>query len=151
MKIRLPLHVLLKYDNYATTQSRIESFKTWPIALKQNGESMAIAGFFYTNQSDVVICYLCGVIIRNWQENDDPITEHMKFKRNCRFVNYKCDSLTVKKAIKTNKNDKLLVENDSKVCTIMPTCSSTFKNTNTTENANKDENVLFVLMNLLIW
>ena len=112
MKIRLPLHVLLKYDNYATTQSRIESFKTWPIALKQNGESMAIAGFFYTNQSDVVICYLCGVIIRNWQENDDPITEHMKFKRNCRFVKYKCDSLTVKKAIKTNKNDKLLVENE---------------------------------------
>ena len=43
--------------------------------------------------------------------------------------------------VKKIKNDKLLVENGSKVCTIMPTGSSTFKNTITTENAIKNENV----------
>ena len=42
-------------------RDRVSTFQNWPIQLYQNKHSMASAGFYYTNNSDIVKCFSCGL------------------------------------------------------------------------------------------
>lgn len=44
---------------------------------------MAKAGFYYYNQSDRVSCAWCHGVIAEWEEGDNPFTEHEKFFPQC--------------------------------------------------------------------
>lgn len=64
-------------SQYRTLNKRLESFITWPPGLKQQGLDMALAGFYYTGQSDSVLCFYCGIGLGVWMPNDVPISEHL--------------------------------------------------------------------------
>jgi hypothetical protein len=41
---------------------------------------MAKAGFFYyptEDNPDTTACFLCGKLLDGWEENDDPLVEHL--------------------------------------------------------------------------
>lgn len=47
---------------------------------------LAHAGFFYTNTSDKVCCFACGVVIYDWKRDDDPWLEHHQHSRHCVYL-----------------------------------------------------------------
>ena len=49
-------------------------------------KNLVNAGFVYTGREDYVQCAFCAGIIGNWEEDDDPMTEHTKSFPRCAFV-----------------------------------------------------------------
>lgn len=43
-------------------------------------------GFFYTHIRDIVRCPFCDVEVMSWEEGDDPMEDHKKWKPTCRFI-----------------------------------------------------------------
>lgn len=74
------------YTMYATSETRLKSFSTWPISLKQRPEKLCEAGFFYTGKSDKTVCFHCGGGLKDWEETDDPWIEHAKWFPKCSYV-----------------------------------------------------------------
>ncbi|BFZ24930.1 hypothetical protein BsWGS_27969 [Bradybaena similaris] len=68
--------------------TRIGTYIGW----KSNGKPSVInlvkAGFYYTGHSDTVRCFSCGIEIKNWQKNSDPLTVHSSRNPGCQFVPY---------------------------------------------------------------
>lgn len=52
--------------------------KTYPDA-----EKMVQAGFCYTGVEDVVMCISCGVMLDQWNPDEDPLEEHKKSSPFC--------------------------------------------------------------------
>lgn len=68
---------------------RIHTFniENWPhhrdhVSIKK----MAISGLYFTGSEDKVKCAFCPVVIYKWVCNDDPIADHHKFSKHCRFL-----------------------------------------------------------------
>jgi len=74
------------HPSYATLDSRIESYKSWPIGLKLRPQELAEAGFFYTGLGDKTICYQCGGGLKDWAETDEPWREHALYFSKCGHV-----------------------------------------------------------------
>jgi len=74
------IQVEFEYPEFESIQRRLESFGTWPIGIKQKPMELASVGFFYSGQSDIVICFSCGLQLNEWKSNDNPQIEHTKHK-----------------------------------------------------------------------
>lgn len=74
------------YPNYATLESRLRTFKEWPLSIKQKPEELAGAGFFYTGKGDQTMCFSCGGGLKDWLEADDPWEQHARWFTKCSFV-----------------------------------------------------------------
>merc|ERR1712223_1613549 len=66
--------LLVSYQNKES--ERLKTFKNcWPnpaISI----DKLANAGFIYTRRGDSVQCAYCAGVIGDWEDNDDPMTEH---------------------------------------------------------------------------
>ncbi|KAE9363597.1 BIR-domain-containing protein [Stipitochalara longipes BDJ] len=93
-------------DEFFTLESRIASFQTaqqiskrrasnasskapkslkWPHKFL-SAEELAKAGFFYyptQSNPDNVACFLCHKALDGWEEDDDPLAEHLKHSPDC--------------------------------------------------------------------
>ncbi|CAB0014317.1 unnamed protein product [Nesidiocoris tenuis] len=74
------------FPNYATYDSRLRSYETWPISLKLKPNVLSDAGFFYTGKGDQTICYHCGGGLKDWEETDEPWVEHARWFSKCPYV-----------------------------------------------------------------
>lgn len=92
-----------KYENYAkskkciadysdakmcvsATEEMMEAtFCAWPKRLPA-ADKLLLAGFFYTGNSDEVMCVECKVVLDEWEATDDPWTEHQKASPDCLLV-----------------------------------------------------------------
>ncbi|PMD47483.1 BIR-domain-containing protein [Hyaloscypha variabilis F] len=93
-------------DEFFTLESRIASFQTaQPISKRRasnasskapkslkwphkflSAEELAKAGFFYyptQGNPDNVACFLCHKALDGWEEDDDPLAEHLKHSSEC--------------------------------------------------------------------
>lgn len=78
------------YPMYRLAEVRLKTFDTWPKSLKQRPEQLVSAGFFYSGQSDLVVCYSCGLYLFEWETDDDPWEEHKKLtKKECQHLKLK--------------------------------------------------------------
>lgn len=71
---------------YADESERLKTFKRWPKALKQRPRELCEAGFFYSGYSDRTECFQCGIVLHNWEENDDPWAVHAKHAAYCTYL-----------------------------------------------------------------
>jgi hypothetical protein len=67
------------------------TFYNWPRTdcLYATPKNLAKAGFFYRPNKenlDRVACFTCTVCLVNWEVADDPVQEHVKHGRDCRFM-----------------------------------------------------------------
>ncbi|KIN08425.1 hypothetical protein OIDMADRAFT_187821 [Oidiodendron maius Zn] len=92
-------------DQYFTYESRLTSFQTaqqlskrtsnansnipktlkWPHQ-SPSAQELAKAGFFYNPthaNPDNVVCFLCHKSLDGWEEDDDPVAEHLKHSADC--------------------------------------------------------------------
>lgn len=66
----------IAYPEFRLLPQRMLTFITWPKAIKQKPGELAEAGFFYSGQSDMVICFSCGVVLQQWENDDNCWVEH---------------------------------------------------------------------------
>ncbi|KAJ8666854.1 hypothetical protein QAD02_008516 [Eretmocerus hayati] len=73
------------HSDYRFEESRLRSFVNWPSSCVSPTD-LAAAGFFYVGQTDRVRCFECRTEICNWEEGDQPMSEHQRWAGRCRFV-----------------------------------------------------------------
>lgn len=98
-----PLNRGYTYGWYKNLQTRINTFKEWPISMTQRPEELASAGFFYTGTSDKCVCFYCGLGLKKWESGDDPFVEHAKYAPDCEYLVAKKGEKFIEKC-KINKN-----------------------------------------------
>ncbi|XP_053403092.1 uncharacterized protein LOC123554353 [Mercenaria mercenaria] len=65
---------------------RLITFLHFPEHTGQDIRVLAIAGFYYYGESDIVVCYCCGLWKGNWTRADDPLTIHTRLSAACLFI-----------------------------------------------------------------
>ncbi|KAJ8027422.1 Baculoviral IAP repeat-containing protein 3 [Holothuria leucospilota] len=76
----------LKFPQYESSKSRLVSFRNWTLSYVIKPTALAEAGFFYTNKSDLVTCFCCGLRLEAWNPGDDAWSEHATWSPNCAWV-----------------------------------------------------------------
>lgn len=77
---------LHKHPQYIWFENRLCTFTMWPPQLAQNKRTMARCGLFYSNVSDRVTCFSCGVTLFGWKLEDDPWIEHQRLSKDCLYL-----------------------------------------------------------------
>lgn len=77
-------HSPFQHQYYQSFDKRIQTFKTWTGSVEPR--LLARAGFFFTDREDYVICFACGIGVKNWDSSCDPWSEHQRHKPKCRFL-----------------------------------------------------------------
>ena len=77
----------LRYPEYSLFNKRLETFESWPSDHFLKPEDLADAALFYKGNSDSCQCYVCGLVLEEWEKGDVPKEEHKKW-------NPKCSTLT---------------------------------------------------------
>ena len=90
-KFGVMLHTKPYEKNYNLLSWRVFTFyhhkNNFPSKrISQTPEEMAEAGFMYANMSDHVVCFHCGIGLRNWQFDNVPWEEHARHNPYCAYV-----------------------------------------------------------------
>lgn len=72
-----------------TLESRLKTFEDWPTQMSQKPGELAEAGFYYTGKGDQVICFHCGLGLKDWRSGDDVWEQHALFYAKCEFYQLK--------------------------------------------------------------
>ena len=75
-----------KYPLYSNLRYRWKSFVNYPKQLRPGPTQLAGAGFFYEGMGDLTTCFHCGLVLHNWEAEDNPKVEHKKFQPDCPFI-----------------------------------------------------------------
>ncbi|MCW4345383.1 MAG: baculoviral IAP repeat-containing protein [Candidatus Thiodiazotropha endolucinida] len=67
-------------------QDRILTFHNWPKQIIPDKFCLAQAGFYYTGQSDVTVCFACNLKLNQWDRQDMPWEEHKRLSPDCRYL-----------------------------------------------------------------
>ena len=65
---------------------RLETFLTWPRFALLEPKELADAGFVYTGKEDGVSCYMCKVLLKQWEHGDTAWKEHERWSPVCPLV-----------------------------------------------------------------
>ncbi|KAH3729018.1 hypothetical protein DPMN_054981 [Dreissena polymorpha] len=76
---------LPRYPRYVTESFRHQSYLNWPHAIPTKTECV-IAGFFYTGESDLIRCFQCGIGLKDFSHEDDPMAEHIRNAESCLYL-----------------------------------------------------------------
>lgn len=78
-------HVTSSSD-LASQHHRLTTFVDWPHDHAIHPYDLAAAGFYYLGQNDSVRCFKCSISLHNWDPDDTPWGEHMKWSPQCPLV-----------------------------------------------------------------
>ncbi|XP_059152420.1 baculoviral IAP repeat-containing protein 7-like [Physella acuta] len=67
-------------------EARLRTFSGWTGIRGAPLQEFAQAGFIYIGSADRVQCVFCKGILRNWNDNDNPLEEHRKHFPQCTFI-----------------------------------------------------------------
>ncbi|XP_053396475.1 putative inhibitor of apoptosis [Mercenaria mercenaria] len=74
-----------RYPDFIDYSQRLQTYARWtrsnpgPVCLCE-------AGFFFTDQGDLVRCFQCGIGLKDFSEGDDPIQEHVRYSGECQYL-----------------------------------------------------------------
>ena len=81
-----------KFFNILSTEiidrARTYTFSNWP-SITPSAQDMSLAGWWYTNIADRVICIHCDTMLHNWCETDRPYEIHRLKSPRCFYVRMK--------------------------------------------------------------
>ena len=79
----------MKFFNFLPTETvdraRTYTFSNWP-SITPSAQDMILAGWWYTNIADRVVCIHCDTMFHNWNETDRPYEIHRLKSPRCFFV-----------------------------------------------------------------
>ncbi|XP_071115060.1 baculoviral IAP repeat-containing protein 7-like [Haliotis cracherodii] len=66
---------------------RLSTYRSWDRDTNiASPRDLAEAGFYFLGNLDRVQCFVCGIILRDWQPGDDPWIEHVRRSPRCNHV-----------------------------------------------------------------
>ncbi|XP_060584971.1 baculoviral IAP repeat-containing protein 7-B-like [Ruditapes philippinarum] len=74
-----------RYPEYTDYGQRLKSFARW-YKQKPDPTTLCNAGFFFTNQEDLVRCYQCGIGLKDFSFADNPLNEHVNNSPECIYL-----------------------------------------------------------------
>lgn len=77
-----------RFKHFLLEQNRLDTYEDWPQAMYQRPAELSHAGFFYTGNSDHIMCFSCGLGLKNWFKFDDPWEQHATWRGNCSFLTH---------------------------------------------------------------
>lgn len=75
-----------EYPQYTSFLSRLKTFDSHAPRSRQDKYSLAECGFTYTGTGDLVQCHYCGLLLGQWEENDEVWQQHAVHNPKCVFV-----------------------------------------------------------------
>ncbi|XP_024139825.1 E3 ubiquitin-protein ligase XIAP isoform X1 [Oryzias melastigma] len=72
--------------DYSQIKNRLKSFCNSSWSQKVSPERLALAGFFFTGDSDRVRCFSCQETVENWSQEDAPVDRHKEVSPSCMFL-----------------------------------------------------------------
>ena len=81
-----PLQLSNRKLMLTTKYGRLQTFLTWPQDSPIQPQQLSEAGFYYVGEDDGVKCYVCGILLRNWESTDTAWGEHKKWSPQCPLV-----------------------------------------------------------------
>ncbi|CAF0836428.1 unnamed protein product [Adineta ricciae] len=78
------------HPSYDDLEKRVESFRRCSQEISSHAEALAQAGFFYSESSDIVVCFNCNGSLINYNEKVDPLTEHVRCYPLCSYAKITC-------------------------------------------------------------
>lgn len=76
----------IRHHEYKTVEARLRTYSNWPLNDKQSKEDLVLCGFFYTGQQDIVRCFSCDIGLAEWDETDNPWSEHARHSPHCKYL-----------------------------------------------------------------
>ncbi len=76
----------LSRPDYANEQVRLKSFKYLPQWFPCSRSDCAHAGLYFVRKPDVMKCFSCDVIVRDWVVGDTPEEKHRQASPHCKFL-----------------------------------------------------------------
>lgn len=73
--------------NFNREEERLKTFDSWYLNWIDKVQ-LAQTGMYYSGESDKVKCHFCKVIIGQWEPNDIPVSEHLRFSPNCPLLRH---------------------------------------------------------------
>ena len=67
-------------------RNRLNSFKHWPIQMKQRPDDLAKLGFYYIEIGYTLACFHYGIRVLKWESTDLPDIEHKKHSPYCKYL-----------------------------------------------------------------
>lgn len=113
---------LFIYSKYISYQARLMSFKKW--VYKTPAKDLSDAGFFFSGTDDIVVCFSCGIHVRDWKTKD-PWVEHERLgEKKCSYLNMR-KAAAVKHKESPNKEYKIpcIICEDAESCILYLPCS----------------------------
>ncbi|XP_050531940.1 putative inhibitor of apoptosis [Daktulosphaira vitifoliae] len=94
-QIKTPNHIL-----FSTYTARMTTFDKCQRKMMQKVQYLCEAGFFYigNGQNDRICCFCCSQVLRDWDDNDEPLTEHARWSPKCAWVLFKKGKIFIDKA-----------------------------------------------------
>lgn len=78
--------IIMSDTKFKDFSERVLSFSKWTSSSIQDPRNLAEAGFVFTGNRNSTCCHVCGVVLEQWQTNDDPWEEHKRLSPKCEFV-----------------------------------------------------------------
>lgn len=75
-----------KVSKFSTCQDRLNTFTNWPKYMRPRPTELAKAGLYYCGVGDKVQCPTCNIVLQEWEPNDDPFEDHLKYSPNCPYM-----------------------------------------------------------------
>lgn len=75
-----------RVPDYSNLTVRLRSFKHLARDFPVSDKSCAEAGLFFLRKPDVMKCFSCGVIVRDWVNGDMPAEKHRQANSSCQFL-----------------------------------------------------------------
>ncbi|KAF0752373.1 death-associated inhibitor of apoptosis 1-like [Aphis craccivora] len=72
-----------EYPEYSTFLSRLKTFDSHPLHSYQDKYSLAERGFTYSGMGDLVQCFYCGLLLSEWEKNDEVWQQHAMHNPEC--------------------------------------------------------------------
>jgi len=83
--VPLPPSMNLKQLNLIIEVDRRKTYETCSVPF-MDANQLAAAGFYFTDQSDIVRCVFCGVEIGYCTDGDGALKEHRRWSPSCSFA-----------------------------------------------------------------
>ncbi|XP_060590552.1 baculoviral IAP repeat-containing protein 7-A-like [Ruditapes philippinarum] len=74
-----------RHPMFAEYGEILRSFARWTRS-NPDPVSLCDAGFFFTNNWDLVRCFSCGIGLKDFTYGDDPLREHVRHSGNCLYL-----------------------------------------------------------------
>ena len=76
----------VSHPQYSDFSARLVSFQGWPKSVSQLPLELSEAGMFHTGRGDEIVCFYCGLGLRDWRDEDNVWIEHAKWGSKCEYL-----------------------------------------------------------------